>query len=133
MLVLGILAVVFAAAVSPLYSVVGTYEMEDANTSIVQALRQSQGEAIAGVGGLPHGVHRSGNAFTEFTGGSFATRVMAFDRTFMIPSNITLSGATDILFNLSTGFADALASITLSRALSNSRTVMVNAVGSVDW
>lgn len=95
---------------------------------LTQELRKAQGYAMAGKQGGSWGVHNGTNQLTMFQGGTYVGRNMAFDETFPINGNITVTGFTDEIFSRVTGTPSAATTVTITGD-TNIRTVTINNQG----
>ena len=91
-------------------------------------LRRAQILAMMGKRNTNWGVNVSGTTLTLYSGSSYAARSSAFDETFTINGNITVTGMTDINFNRPTGTPSATPTITI-RGLGSTKTITVNSYG----
>lgn len=99
-----------------------------ANTvdQLTGSLRKAQVYSMTGKGGGNWGVKYAPGTITLFKVGS-----AAFDETFSVNSNISVSGFTQITFSQVTGLPDSAPTITIS-GNNNSKTVSVNSQGVVN-
>ncbi len=93
--------------------------------------RKAQIYAMMGRGDGNWGVNFATNTLTLYRGASFATRTTAdkaFDETFSINQNISISGFSDLNFTKRTGLPGATPTITIS-GNNTTKTVTINAQG----
>lgn len=88
-------------------------------------LRKAQIYAMAGKQNTSWGVRYDTNTITLF-----ASNLPAFDETFTVNSNITVSGFTPVVFAKVTGMPGTTPTITISGG-GNTKTVSVNSQGAV--
>ncbi len=70
---------------------------------------------------------------TLFQGTSYATRNTAYDETLTIPGSMTPSGLTEVQFTKLTALPNTTGSITLTSTTTETRTITINAKGTVDY
>ncbi len=75
---------------------------------------------------------QSGNIIL-FKGASFATRDVDFDESFDVPTSITASGLTEIVFNKFSGFPQSTGTTTFDSTIGESRTVTINSKGTLTY
>lgn len=97
---------------------------------LTSQLHKAQIYAMAGKNESHWGVDYRSNTITLYRGNSYATRVIAVDEKFSVPSNITVT-TFDINFWPKDGTPSASATITISGG-GNSETVTVNSQGVVN-
>ncbi len=133
LLAVAVLAVIAGSTIGLSWTSVRVTELDRAAEEVVELLRSAHWQARLGVLDQPHGVYRQGNIITHYVSSSFATRLPSYDRVLTLPAEITATGAAEITFAVRSGRVGAPAVITLERAGSNPRTIMVNIGGVVDW
>lgn len=98
---------------------------------LTQEFRKAQIYAMTGKQNGNWGVHNNITSIILFQGSAFAGRNTAFDETFSVNSNISISGLTDLIFSRMTGTPSATPTIIISSA-NNTRTITVNSQGVVN-
>lgn len=131
--VIGITAIIVVATV-PLYSFFQTYSsMNSSKAEVVQHMRLTETLARSDRGGSAYGIKFEPHQYTIFRGLSYAARTPSQDRLFTIPSNITLSGITEIIFTQHTGLPSTAGTLTLTHAQSDTtETITINALGLIE-
>lgn len=107
-------------------------DLDIAVVSVAQSLRRSQMLSQAVDGDTTWGVKAQSGSIVMFKGVSFAARDANFDETFDVPSTISMSGVTEIIFAKFTGFPQTTGVINLSTEI-DSRTVSINGKGTVSY
>lgn len=108
--------------------------LDVATQGIVSQLRRGQTYARGVNGDSQWGVHVQSGDATLFKGVSYAGRDASFDEITTIPSSITASGTTDILYSKLEATPSTPGTITLTSTNNNqSRTITVNAEGMVAY
>lgn len=129
-LVIAVLSIVVAMS-APFYS---RFLLQNAvaNTTdqLAGSLRKAQTYAMAGKQGSVWSVNYSSNSITLYIGSTFAGHNTAFDETFSVNPNVSITGITDISFVRITGIPNITPTITISSG-ANSKTITVNAQGMV--
>ena len=104
--------------------------VDNTTTQLVQSLRKAQVYSMTGRQNGVWGVNYSSSKITLFQGDSFVTRNTAFDESFTVSSNITISNFTDITFARITGIPSASGTTTIS-GNNSSKIITVNSQGVV--
>lgn len=102
----------------------------NATDQLTGELRKAQMYSIVGKRGGQWGVAYNSNNIILFQGNTFATRNTAFDETFSVGSNVSVSGFTELEFNRMTGTPSAAPNITISGG-GNTKTVAISTLGVV--
>lgn len=97
---------------------------------VVGTLRKAQLNSLASKRADSWSVNYSGNTLTLFKGTAFATRNPAFDETFKVGTNITISGLTTLSYARATGLPSVTPTITISGG-GNLKTISINSQGVV--
>ncbi|HSX28911.1 MAG TPA: type II secretion system protein [Candidatus Saccharimonadales bacterium] len=106
----------------------------DLTAQVISAtLRRAETYARAVNGDNAWSVEIQASTVTLFQGTSFASRNTAYDETLSIPNSITPSGLSEIQFAKFSAAPNATGSITLSSTTNSTRTITVNAKGTVDY
>lgn len=98
---------------------------------LVGSLHKAQSYAQAGKRGTNWGVYKNVNQLVLFSGTSYATRTTALDEKTTIPSNVSITGLTEVVFMHSTGTPSATPNMTISGG-GNSKIVSINSEGVVN-
>lgn len=108
-------------------------DLDIAAVTIVQSIRRAHVLAHASDGDTSWGVHAQNGSMTLFKGASYATRDTSFDELFDMPTSITASGATEILFAKFSGLPQTTGTLTLTSNTNETRTITINAQGMVSY
>lgn len=132
LLSVALIAAVFAFS-APVYQ---TFQVKTdldlvANTAL-QSFRQAQTFAEAALGDSAWGVELHSGTLTVFKGSSYATRDTGFDETFDIPTTISPSGMSEVVFTKFTGAPSVTGTLTLTSSTTETRTITINAKGLAD-
>ena len=99
-----------------------------------QALRRAQGYARAGRTDSQWGVYidDAADQVTLFRGSSFAARDTAYDDIIDIPTTMTPSGLTEVVFTRTTGLPNTTGTITFTAISGESATIDINSQGLIE-
>lgn len=133
MLSLAAIAVIAGIALPIYQSFQVRNDMDIAATTIAQSCRRAAVLAQASDGDMSWGVRMQSGSITLFKGASYATRDAAFDEFFAVPTSITPSGLSEIVFAKFTGIPTATGTTTLTSSTNETRTITLNAKGTVSY
>ena len=108
-------------------------DLDIAAVTFAQALRRAETLAQSVDGDISWGVTAQSGSITLFKGGSFSGRDSSFDEVFEMPTSITPSGISEVVFAKFTGLPQTTGSLTLTSANNETRTVVINAKGNVEY
>lgn len=132
LLVIGIITTIMAIG-TPLYlSLNNSNQFDGAVSILVQDLYQAQSYSRNQSQDSQWGVAVNGQVVTLFSGSSYATRNTAHDVTYTVPSAITLSGSTSIVYSKLYGLPVSTATFTMSGG-GKSSNIVVNNKGMVEY
>ena len=137
LIVIGITVIVVAAGASIYSHVLVSTELDETTAELVQNLRFAREQSLVGWNGAPHGVQFEAHQYVLYQGASYVLRDMSYDRTIDVGSAITLSASmtgADVHFSTGLGLPnnpDSVGTITVTHAVSGSRTVNVSSLGMV--
>jgi prepilin-type N-terminal cleavage/methylation domain-containing protein len=131
MAIIGILAALSA----PIYASFQTRNDVDTNTqTVAELLRRANTYARSVKNDNAWGVHVNGATATLFEGTSYAARDTTSDETTIMPSNLTASGLTEVVFAKASGLTSNTGTITITAANTNdTKAITVNAKGMVAY
>lgn len=134
-LLLSVSVIMIIAGMSvPIYqSFQARNDLDIAAVSIAQSLRRAEILAQAVDGDTKWGVDIRIGSITVFRGSSYATRDTAFDELFDVPTSITPSGMSEVVFAKFTGVPQTTGTITLTSNANETRTITINAKGMVSY
>jgi Tfp pilus assembly protein FimT len=131
-LVVGVLTVIMAIGV-PFYLTLSNSNQLDSATSILaQDLYQAQTYSRNQSQDSQWGVAINSQTITLFSGASYATRNTAQDVSYVVPSAISLSGTTSIVYSKLYGLPQSIGTFNLSGGGKTS-SVVVNTKGMVEY
>jgi len=130
LIVIAIIAII-GATTSPVYSnFLARNHYRSKISEVASSLSTARTNAIAGRGDSDWGVSLSSSQITLFKGSSFAARDSGFDQTYTVPSVVTFSGLSEIVFTRPHGYPTTTGSITISSNTSDSTSFTINQFGS---
>ncbi len=134
-IILSIAIIAIIAGISiPVYQSFQTRnDLDIATVSIVQTLRRAQNLAQATDSDISWGVYISNGNITLFKGINYATRDIAFDEIFDVPTNIIPSGVSEIVFAKFTGLPQTIGTITLTSNTNESKNILINTKGMINF
>lgn len=132
LIVVGILAVVFAFAIGVGINFYGGQAVVSERDTLVNVLRAARGRALNNFDESSHGVFIAAAQYVLFEGNSYASRNQDFDSVFPRGKGLTMSGLSEVVFNAPQGDANASGTITLSNDLGNAK-ININNEGRIDW
>jgi prepilin-type N-terminal cleavage/methylation domain-containing protein len=127
--IMSILAVLSVTAYVTLQT---SNDLDAAKNDVVQSLRRAQTLAQSSDGDTNWGVGVRSTTITLFKGTSYASRTVAFDEIFAMPTTITVSGVTDVVYAKFTGLPQSTGTITLT-ASNKVVTINVNDKGTLTY
>ncbi len=132
---LSVAAIAIIAGISvPIYqSFQVRNDLDIATVTIAQAFRRAQLLSQAVDGDTGWGVFVQSGSITLFKGISYAARDTAFDEIFEVPTNITPTGVSEIVFTKFTGNPQTTGTIILTSSTNETRSIIINAKGMVNY
>jgi len=107
--------------------------MAIATESLASAYRQAEQSSRAVDGDRTWGVRVSSTAITLFKGSSYSARDVNYDETTVLGSIASVTGTVEVVFGKLSGTPPSAVSTTLIGADGDTRTVTINAKGTVDY
>jgi len=98
-----------------------------------QSLRRAQLLSQAADGDTSWGVKIQSASLVLFKGASYAVRDTTFDEEFAIPTSITPSGVSEVVFTKFTGLPQVSGTINFNSNINETRTVTLNSKGMVSY
>ncbi len=134
-MLLSVAAITIIAGISvPVYqSFQNRNDLDIATVAIAQSVRRAQLLAQAVDGDVSWGVKIQSGSIAVFKGTSYAARDTTFDETFDVPTSITPSGVSEIVFAKFTGLPATTGTTTLTSNINETRTITINAKGMVGY
>lgn len=99
----------------------------------VQTLRRAQVLSQSVDGDTTWGVKVQSASLTLFKGASYAARATSSDEVFNVPTSITPSGITEVVFNKFSGFPQTTGTTTLTASTAEIRIININAKGTLTY
>jgi len=106
-------------------------DLDIATGAVAQVLRYAQTQSQAMHGDSSWGVHIGGGNITLFKGASYASRDTDYDEETSVPSTISASGLTEIVFDVLTGAPQSTGTLTLTSVNGDTRIIFVTSKGVV--
>lgn len=101
--------------------------------TIAQSARRAQALSHAVDGDTSWGINIQNGSIIIFKGAGYAARDVTYDEVFDVPTSITPSGVTEILFAKFTGLPQTTGTITLISHTNETRTITINTKGMVNY
>jgi len=108
-------------------------DLDIATVEIAQSARRTQTLSQAVDGDTSWGIKIQSGSVAVFKGVSYAARDSTFDEVFEVPTSITASGISEIVFAKFTGLPQTTGTITLTSNTNETRTITINAKGMVSY
>lgn len=125
---------IIAGVAIPVYQQVQVRnDLDIAATTFTQSAHRAQVLAQAIDGDTTWGVYVQLGSITLFQGASYGARDTAFDETFDVPTSITPSGISEVVFAKFSGLPTATGTATLTSNTNETRNITVNAKGMVSY
>ena len=101
-------------------------------SQLINTLRLAQSYSIAGNQDDVWGIHVTSGTYTLFKGNDYATRDTNYDQVSTLPGGLTLSGLSDVIFDIRTGATLNTGTITVTHTGSGDTVVIsINATGRI--
>lgn len=107
--------------------------LDIATVTTAQDLRRAQILAQSVDGDVEWGVKIQSGSITIFKGASYAARDATFDEISDLPTSITPSGLSEIVFAKFTGFPQTTGAITFTSNANETRTIKITTKGTVHY
>lgn len=133
MLSIAIIAILTGLSVLVYQGLQQRNELDVAVNNITGSLRRAQILSQAVDGDTTWGVKVQSGNIISFKGASFALRDTTYDESFDLPSNISIEGVSEIVYNKFTGLPQTAGNLTLTSEVSETKTIILNAKGMVDY
>jgi prepilin-type N-terminal cleavage/methylation domain-containing protein len=134
-ILLSVAAITIIAGISiPVYqSFQVRNDLDIATVEIAQSARRAQTLSQAVDGDTSWGIKIQSGSIVVFKGVSYAARDITFDEVFDVPTSITPSGVSEIVFAKFTGLPQTTGTITYTSNANETRTVVINQKGMIDY
>jgi len=130
---IGLLAILSVIALPVYRSFQLNTESANTSTIVAQSMRRASALSRAGQDDTTWGVNVQPGTVTVFRGASYATRDTTYDEDFDIPSNVSVSGLSEVVFDALTGNSASTGVLTLTDVNGGVKTVTVNENGMVEY
>ena len=100
--------------------------------AVLSSFKRAQVKAVSNQNDSVWGTKIEANKVTIFRGSSFSGRNPSFDETFQLPSQVFVSGPSEIFFSKLAGLPNATGSMTLSTVGGSSKIININEQGVLD-
>lgn len=128
------LIAILGVIATPLYrSYLVISDLNTAVFTVVQSLRRAQVLSQAVESDSSWGLKTQNESIFIFKGTSFAARDTEFDETFSVSSSVSFSGLQEVVFEKLSGLPGTTGTFVLSTDAGQSRNVVVNEVGMVEY
>ena len=132
LIVMAIFALLITASIPVSINFYKARTLDVNQNGLVQTLRKAQLKAMSIEADSSFGVYITQGKYILFRGSSYKTRDANFDEIFKLPSNIEVSGLSEIVFSKLDGIPSKTGDITLTSG-SKSETISINKVGKIDY
>lgn len=132
-LVLAIVAILTSAGFVFSRTILIDANLDAAATGFSESARRAALLARGVDGDSTWGVHVQAGSITLFKGASFVARDTVVDEIIEMPSTITPSGTTDVLFSKFTGFPTTTGMLILTGLDGQSRSITINGKGTITY
>ncbi|MBN1778637.1 MAG: prepilin-type N-terminal cleavage/methylation domain-containing protein [Candidatus Buchananbacteria bacterium] len=133
LLSIALLAIIAGIGIPIYHSLQTKNNLDVAVVTIVQDLRRAQIAARASDGDTSWGVYIQSDSITFYQGSSYGSRNTSYDEIADLPTNITPSGLSDIVFSKFTGLPQLTGTITLTLDVSNVKNIVINSKGMISY
>ncbi|PWB39144.1 MAG: hypothetical protein C3F02_00805 [Parcubacteria group bacterium] len=133
LLSLAAIAIIAAISLPVLQSFQVRNDLDIAGVTAVQSLRRAQFLAQAGDNDASWGVVVQSGSITLFKGLSYAGRDATYDEFFAVPTSITPSGVGEVVFAKFSGLPQTTGAIIFTSNINETRNIVINAKGMVDY
>jgi len=132
-LVIALLAILTAIS-APVYQTLQTRNNLDiVSETVAHSLRRAQVLSRAVDGDVSWGVYIQNGSIVVFKGASYLARDTEFDEVFDVPDSITVDSNREFVFAKFTGLPNTTGSFVISSNNDESRTIIINEKGMVDY
>jgi len=130
-LVISITVIIAAVSIPVIVRFVGVQHLDDTRSTIVASLRQAHNQAVFQKNDSAFGVRFLSGSFVIFQGSSYASRTTSEDIVVTIPSSITVSGISEVVFTKRTGVPSTTGTIFIHLG-SSSLSLSINQSGLIE-
>lgn len=108
-------------------------DLDLTTTHVAQTFRRAQLLSQAVDGDTTWGVAVTTESITLFKGSSYAARETEYDEVTDLPTSLSASGLTEVVFSAMHGFPNTTGTLTLTSTTAESRTLILNEKGTVTY
>lgn len=108
-------------------------DLDSAVISLAESLRRAQVLAAGSDGDANWGVRVASGSITLFKGPSFVGRDSSYDEVFSLPTNLSVSGISEVVMSKMTGYPNTTGTTTFTNVAGDSGNVTINSKGTVSW
>lgn len=130
-LVIALFAILGAAATPVYTNFLARQYLENKTNEVISTLYTARTNSLAGKQDSPWGIHID-TQITLFQGEDYISRDPVFDQNYSIPASVSLAGLNELVFDQPNGNPNIAGTIIISNNLSESNTVTVNAIGTIN-
>ena len=130
-LIIGILAIIFGLGFPIVFDFYKNYQFKTEQDQFISFLEIARNLSMTNLNQSQHGVFQNNDNFIIFEGNSFATRNQSQDQIFPRSKAVSVSGPSEIIFNVISG--QATSSLYIFTNGKTSSNVYVNKEGQIDW
>jgi len=128
-----ILSMIAAIALPVYESSVRRSDLDNTTTIVAALIRRAENYAQTMSGDSGWSVEFQSSTVTLFKGASFAGRTTSYDEAYTVPGSVTVSGLSEVQFTQQTATPNTTGSVTLTSTTNDTRTISINAKGTVDF
>jgi prepilin-type N-terminal cleavage/methylation domain-containing protein len=127
------LAIVSAVAIPIYQSFQIRNDLNIASNTVLSSLRRAQIISQASDGDTSSGVKLQSASITIFRGVSYAARDITLDEIFDVPTDISFSGVSEIVFSKTFGLPSSTGNIVLTSNINETKTITINEKGMLSY
>lgn len=127
------LAIVSAVAIPIYQSFQVRNDLNIASNTVLSSLRRAQIISQAPDGDTSSGVKLQSASITIFRGVSYAARDITLDEIFDVPTDISFSGVSEIVFSKTFGLPSSTGNIVLTSNINETKTITINEKGMLSY
>jgi prepilin-type N-terminal cleavage/methylation domain-containing protein len=125
---------ILAGVLAPVYLSFQTRnDIDIAAGAVTRTLRRAQQLSFNSEGDSAWGMNLASGEVVLFKGASYAARDSAYDEIFSIPTNISFTGTSSVVFSKFYGLPGAATTINLTSVNNETKTININAKGSISY
>ena len=129
---LGISAMILAVSWPLISNMYLSFQITSERDNLIGVLRKAQSLAFTNQDQSSYGLYILENQYIVFKGDSYAARDTAFDEKFAKPSDIIISGLSEVVFTSLSGIPNATGTFNISNSRQN-LSIQINEEGTINW